>query len=98
MYCPSIWKLYDLARAVHVLSHEAVHLSGVHDEALTECYAVQTDAAVARSLGATDTQARSIAVFEYYANVLALAGYRFSSDCGSGDRLDLHPGTAAWPS
>ena len=63
----------------HVLSHEAVHLSGVHDEALTECYAVQTDAAVARSLGATDIQARSIAVFEYYANVLEPAGYRFSS-------------------
>jgi hypothetical protein len=94
--CPS--RVYDVARSVHVLAHEAVHLSGVHDEALTECYAVQADAALALRLGATERQASSIAVFEYYGNVLAPAGYRFSSDCSSGGRLDLHPETPAWPS
>ena len=95
---PCSTQVYDIARAMHVLTHEAVHLSGVHDEALTECYAVQTDAAVAKLLGATDDQAVSIAVSAFVGNVLAPEGYRFSSDCRSGGRLDRHPGTTSWPS
>jgi hypothetical protein len=94
--CPD--GVYELTRAVHVLTHEAVHLSGIHDEAVTECYAVQTDAAVARRLGATEAQAHAIAAYMYLGNALAPPPYRFSSDCRPRSRLDLHPETAAWPS
>ncbi len=94
--CPE--DVYELTRAVHVLTHEAVHLSGVHDEALTECYAVQTDAAVARRLGAAEDQAHAIGAYMYLGNALAPPPYRFSSDCRPRSALDLHPETTAWPS
>src|SRR5918992_816510 len=46
--------------AVHVLTHEAVHMSGVADEAVTECLAVQHDAMAAQLLGASPEYARSL--------------------------------------
>jgi hypothetical protein len=47
--------------AVHVLSHESVHLFGFYDEAQTDCVALQLDARVAAALGADDRLARSMA-------------------------------------
>ena len=54
---PSIEQL----EAVHVLTHEAVHTSGVKSESLTECKAVQRDAQMARLLGASDAEAKALA-------------------------------------
>lgn len=55
----------DLSRdalvAVHVLTHEAMHMRGQKNEALTECEAMQRDAQTAELLGATPTQARELA-------------------------------------
>jgi hypothetical protein len=97
MSCPDEER--DAAFAVHVLSHESWHLAGVIDEGITECYAFQTDAEVARRFGADDGQAELIAAAMLGAGASAvLPQYRPSSDCRSGGRYDLHPGTAAWPS
>jgi hypothetical protein len=47
--------------AVHTLTHEAIHMSGVTNEAETECTAVQRDAEMARLLGASETDAQLLA-------------------------------------
>lgn len=47
--------------AVHVLTHEAMHMRGQTNEAVTECQAMQRDAATARMLGASQRQAEGLA-------------------------------------
>jgi hypothetical protein len=47
--------------AVHTLTHEAIHMSGVTNEADTECMAVQRDAEMARLLGASEAEAIALA-------------------------------------
>lgn len=92
------WVL-DVARAVHVLSHESWHLAGVFDEPTTECYAYQTDAEVAVRFGAT--AAAGNAIGRYFLRIgprHALPQYRPSSDCRRGGRQDLRPATPGWPS
>ena len=87
----------DAFKAIHVLSHESWHLAGVRDEGITECYAVQTDAAIARRFGAGDEAAE--AVVGYALSLTALRPeYHRPSQCRPGGRYDLHPETAAWPS
>jgi hypothetical protein len=49
------------AIAVHILSHESVHMTGLTDEAETECLAVQRDAEMARLLGAPAEGAEALA-------------------------------------
>jgi len=92
------WRL-DVALAVHVLAHESWHLAGVTDESITECYAVQTDARVAREFGASPTAAEQLAAFHLERGPTAsLPQYRISTDCSPATRLDLAPATDAWPS
>jgi hypothetical protein len=87
----------DQVVAVHVLSHEAWHLTGDHSEADTECKAMQSDADVAERLGATPQQARALA--ETYAAVV----YPHMTDtyrdrrCVEGGPLDLTPDDERWP-
>ena len=67
--------------AVHTLTHEAIHMSGVGDEAETECVAVERDAEMARLLGASPEEARRLAEY-YWVNVYPRMpeSYR-SQDC-----------------
>jgi hypothetical protein len=87
----------DVAIAVNVLSHEAWHLAGVRDEAVTQCYALQTNAGTALRLGAGRDDARAVAsyIVREVQPVLP-ADYR-SSDCFDGGPLDLHPDRQSWP-
>jgi hypothetical protein len=88
----------EVAEAVHVLAHESWHLAGSFDESVTECYAIQTDAVVAQHLGASRGAALAIARFSWRANPrLALPEYRVGGECRDGGRLDLHGGSAGWP-
>jgi hypothetical protein len=83
--------------AVHVLSHESVHLFGFYDEAQTDCVALQLDARVASALGADDRLGRSMAR-EYLINFhLPRAGEHQSPECRDGGRLDLFPTRTGWP-
>jgi hypothetical protein len=86
----------DQVVAVHVLTHEAMHLSGRLDEAVAECAAVQRDAHTARLLGApADAAARLAAA--YWRNVYPLMpdGYR-SAECRPGGALDERLPDAPW--
>src|SRR5829696_3074362 len=55
----------ETVMAVDVLAHESWHLSGVIDEAETECRSLQTIAWTAQQLGATAAQRRAMAVAQY---------------------------------
>jgi len=93
--CPV--EVREAAIAVNVLSHEAWHLSGVRDEAVTQCYALQTNADTALRLGASRDDARAIASYVVREVQPRLpADYR-SSDCFDGGPLDLRPERPSWP-
>jgi hypothetical protein len=83
--------------AVHVLSHEAIHLNGVMNEAATECRAMQHDAVVAQRLGATPEQGRVLA--ERYASAIypMMPSEYVTKDCVKDGPLDKTPGDGIWP-
>ena len=82
--------------AVHTLTHEAIHMSGVTNEAETECLAMQRDAEMARLLGADRSDARALAL-SYWTSVYPQmpTPYR-SSSCGPGGELDVGSPDAPW--
>jgi len=86
----------DQVVAVHVLTHEAMHLSGRLGEAAAECAAVQRDAHTARLLGARPADAVALAA-TYWRNIYPLMpdGYR-SGDCRPGGPLDEGLADAPW--
>jgi hypothetical protein len=51
----------DLAMAVDTITHESYHLSGIADEADTECHSLLRMARTAEELGATPAAARALA-------------------------------------
>ena len=83
-------------RAVHVLTHEAVHTSGEKVEAVTECKALQRDAETARLLGAPPDGARELA-WAYWKDVYPTMpdDYR-DSGCAPGGALDEALPTSPW--
>jgi hypothetical protein len=84
--------------AVLTLAHESYHLAGEANEAVTQCYAVQTIAFTARRLGATPQRADEIAAY-YLEHIQPLmpTEYQLPGSCGDGGRLDRHPHEAGWP-
>lgn len=82
--------------AVHVLTHEAMHMAGETDEAVAECEAVQRDARTAELLGATPEQARRLAD-AYYTIVFPRMPDEYRSDsCAPGGSLDERLPTSPW--
>ena len=74
----------DQVTAVHVLTHEAVHVRGERNEAVTECVAMTLDAQAAELLGAAPQRAQRLA--DLYAQVVYPSmpdGYRM--DCSQLD-------------
>lgn len=86
------------AVAVHTLTHEAIHMSGVMSEAETECLAVQRDAEMAELLGADAEDAQWLAVY-YWNNIYPRMpdGYR-SEECRAGGTMDADLSSAPWDS
>ena len=82
--------------AVHVLTHETIHMSGVTSEAKTECLAVQHDARMARLLGAPPEAAATLAL-SYWTDVYPHMPTEYRSDeCGPGLSLDARLSGAPW--
>ena len=86
----------DQVVAVHVLTHEAMHLSGRLAEAVAECAAVQRDAQTARLLGARPADAAELAA-AYWRNIYPLMpdSYR-TSECRPGGAMDERLPDAPW--
>jgi len=87
----------DEVIAVHVLTHESVHLTGDRNEADTECRAMQDDAAVAQQLGASRAEAGALAV-RYATQVYpGMPSEYVSAECRPGGKLDESPTDGVWP-
>jgi hypothetical protein len=87
---------FDEVVAVHVLTHEAMHMRGERVEAVAECEALQRDAVTAARLGATPEQARALAV-EYWRLVYPRMPEDYvTRDCAPGGGLDEHLPTSPW--
>jgi hypothetical protein len=86
----------DEVIAVHVLTHESMHMRGLTAESAAECAAVQRDAMTARLLGA-DPAAASALAHRYWAQVYPQMpeDYR-SGECTAGGTLDEHLPDAPW--
>jgi hypothetical protein len=82
--------------AVHVLTHEAMHMAGERSEALTECRAVQRNARTARLLGASADSAAQLAA-RYWTSFYPRQsdGYR-TRECRPNGPLDEGGTDAPW--
>jgi hypothetical protein len=86
----------DEVIAVHILTHESMHMSGHTDEAVAECAAVQRDARVAQLLGASAPEAAALAL-RYWREVYpGLPEGYVSTDCRPGGELDERLAGAPW--
>lgn len=83
-------------QALHVLTHEAMHMGGQKDEAAAECEAMQRDTEMARLLGATPDQARTLAG-RYWTHIHQTLPDNYQSpECGDGGALDENLPDAPW--
>lgn len=83
-------------RAVHVLTHESMHLGGERDESVAECEAIQRDAETARLLGATDIEARALAAAYYTLWYPTVPEAYRNAQCVPDGSLDEHRANAPW--
>ena len=87
----------DRVIAVHVLTHEAMHLAGHYGEAEAECLAMQHDSEMAQLLGATPENAEALAR-SFWVNVYPrMPGDYVSAGCTADGPLDESPGDQLWP-
>jgi hypothetical protein len=87
---------FDHVVAVHTLTHEAIHMSGITSEAETECVALQRDAEMARLLGAPSEGARALSV-DYWHGIYPRMPEPYRSDgCRPGGPLDIRAPDASW--
>jgi hypothetical protein len=84
--------------AVHVLTHESMHMSGTTNEAIAECHAMQYDTAMAEDLGAPAAAAHALAVSYWRVVYPNMPDNYTSGDCRPGGPLDLHLPGAPWTS
>jgi hypothetical protein len=85
----------DQVVAVHVLTHETMHMIGITDEAHAECAAMQRDALMAQALGATPAQAQALA-HRYWLEVYPRMPDGYVGGCGPGSQWDEHLTLAPW--
>jgi hypothetical protein len=82
--------------AVHVLTHESMHMRGQPVEALAECEAVQRDAETAQLLGATPQEGLALAE-AYWHNVYPHMPANYTTyECAAGGKLDEHLPDPPW--
>ncbi len=86
----------DQILAVHILTHESMHMSGITSEARAECAAVQRDTRMAELLGADPAEARELAHTYWVTVYPQLRDEYISSECGPGGRLDERLPDAPW--
>jgi hypothetical protein len=82
--------------AVHILTHESMHMRGEPIEWKAECEAMQRDAETAQLLGATPQEGLDLARAYWQDDYPSMPdGYR-SSDCAPGGSLDEHLPDPPW--
>ena len=90
-------RVFEDVLAVHTLAHESWHLTGIRNEAITECKALQTTAQAAQLLGAGARAAEAAAQYSLrWFYPYEPSEYR-TADCHDGGPYDLRPGDSSWP-
>ena len=82
--------------AVHVLTHESMHMKGLTNEAEAECAAVQRDAQTARLLGASPEDAARLARTYWLVDYPRMPDDYRTGECGPGGPLDEGLPDAPW--
>ncbi len=82
--------------AVHVLTHESMHMSGITVEASAECAAVQRDYETAMLLGANARQAEYLTRAYWHGVYPYMPDDYRSADCVAGGRFDEGLTNAPW--
>lgn len=82
--------------AVHVLTHESMHMRGQPVEALTECEAVQRDALTAQLLGASPLEAIELARAYWLRVYPDMPDAYRTGDCSPDGPLDEHLPDPPW--
>lgn len=85
----------DQVVAVHVLTHETMHMVGLTNEAHAECAAVQRDAEMAEALGASPAEAQALAQ-RYWTEVYPRMPDGYVGGCGPGGQYDERRPTPPW--
>jgi hypothetical protein len=87
---------WDEVQAVHILTHESMHMAGITNEAAAECAAVQRDMPLDELLGATPTEARALAESYWISQYPRLPDAYRSTECHPGGPLDENRAGAPW--
>jgi len=87
----------EQVNALHVLVHEAIHVTGEFNEGTTECIAMQRDAEAAELLGAAPSDARALADAYYQQTFPRMSSEYRSPACVPDGALDLSPGDGQFP-
>ena len=85
----------DQVIAVHVVTHETMHMVGLTNEAHAECAAVQRDAAMAEALGASPAEAQALAQ-RYWTEVYPRMPDGYVGGCGAGGQYDEQRPNPPW--
>jgi hypothetical protein len=88
--------------SVHIFAHEAMHIRGEHDEAKTECQAIQRYARAAQMLGVDEQNAKKngMAYFQTEYQLRATQGQMssqyYSAECAPGKAWDEKLADSTW--
>lgn len=88
--------------ALHMFTHESMHVRGESNEARTECQALQRDVRAAMLLGVPETLARKHALdfyFNHYMNRQGdgwMSAQYFSDQCAPGKAMDEQLDDSTW--
>lgn len=82
--------------AVHIVTHEAMHMRGLLGESAAECAAVQRDVRTAELLGASHDEALALARSYWTADYGRLPDDYRSAECGPGQSMDEHLPDPPW--
>ena len=85
----------DQVIAVHVVTHETMHMEGITNEAHAECAAMQRDALMATELGASPAEAQALAR-RYWTEVYPYMPGAYVGGCGPGGTYDEGLATPPW--
>lgn len=92
---PVVASLDEIIR-LNILTHESMHARGEHNEANTECQAVQRNYRTARLLGVPDNIAKQNALDYYNKSYLFRNDGYFSKECAPGKAMDEHLSDSTW--
>ncbi len=80
--------------AMHVFTHEVMHIRGEYNEARTDCQAIQRNHTLARAMGVSEYLARRNAL--HYYNVLYKSHPYFNKECAPGKKMDEKLPDSIW--